>query len=93
MKLIGLISVLLGFLGAGLFYSHYIGFDLQSRYVCPLCPDVDGLNVHPALNFARLTGAIGVLNALFYFVVGSVVWVMVKGARQLVHKAWPLRTK
>jgi hypothetical protein len=89
-KLIGLVSALLGFLGAGLFY---FGFDLQSHYVCPLCPYVDGANVHPALTFARLTAVIGALNALFYFVVGLVVWVMVKGARQLVHKAWPHPTK
>ena len=92
-KLVGLISALLGFVGAGMFYGPYIGLYLEGRYVCPLCPYVDGLRSNPTLTFARLTLTMGMLNTFFFFAVGSVIFLAVTGAKRVVHKAWQPLTK
>jgi hypothetical protein len=65
-----------------MFYANRIGLDSQNSYFCPLCPHVTMLNVHPVMNFAMLTIAVGTLNSLIFSVVGCGLWALLRRARQ-----------
>jgi hypothetical protein len=52
-----------------MFYASRIGFDLESSYLCPVCPHVTMLNVQPILSFAALTLVMGMFNSLAFSVV------------------------
>ena len=60
----------LGFLGAVLFYSPYLGLNAQLGIECVPCPHVTGLWDSNIKAFLRLTLAGGLLNALLFIVIG-----------------------
>ena len=62
-----------GFVGAGVFYSPYLGIDGQTQLVCPLCPHVTMVGVSPLVRFIRLTLGGGILNAASFMLVGCTV--------------------
>src|ERR1700730_5226787 len=82
MRVVVSVSTLLGFVGAAMSYASRIGFDLESSYLCPVCPHVTMLNVHPVLNFAGLTIVMGTLNSLIFSAVGCGVWALLTRTRQ-----------
>jgi hypothetical protein len=63
----------IGFLGASAFYSPYIGLDGQSFIECPFCPNVTIISGTPLQRFFRLTLIMGVLNAILFAGLASLV--------------------
>ena len=72
----------LGFAGAALFYSPYVGFNGQPRLACPLCPNITGEGA-PQIKFIRYTLIGGFLNSAMLLVAGGVVRALVIGWQEL----------
>ena len=79
-----MVFAIVGFVGAGIFYSPYLGIDAQTQLVCPLCPHVTMVGVSPSARFVRLTVGGGILNAASFMLVGCIV---VAITRRLLKKA------
>jgi len=64
----------LGYLTAALLYWPFRGIPgvvtNSSRYICPLCPNVDNLD-SPTVHFIRLTAIIGTVNAVALILIGA----------------------
>lgn len=58
-----------GFVGAGIFYSPYIGFNGQTLWVCPICPYIDAIG-NPKLHFVEFSLGMGLFNAILFIAVG-----------------------
>jgi hypothetical protein len=86
MKGVILVCAILGFLGAAMFYANRIGLDLEKSYLCPACPHVSMLNVHPVLSFLMLTSVMGAPNALILSTIGCGMWALVRRARQVLNQ-------
>jgi hypothetical protein len=80
MWVIGL--VLLGFIGAALFYLPYLGVTGQIQLTCPLCPHVSALG-DPKIKFLRYTLVGGVMNATSFLAFGGVVRLLLVGWQKL----------
>jgi hypothetical protein len=62
----------LGYLGAGLFYGYLLGFDTQTPWTCPVCPNIASLG-NPLHTFLARTVVLGTLNALFLL---GIAWIL-----------------
>jgi len=64
----------LGYLTAAFYYWPFGGIPdvllSSSRYICPLCPNVDSLEP-PTIHFIRGTAIIGTVNAVALIVIGA----------------------
>lgn len=89
MKKWTIICVVVSFSVAALFYSPNIGGSFQMQIECPLCPYVDGLNLHPIENFLRLTFFCGILNTASLLVFALIVFLLFKGGQRI----WRLASK
>ena len=69
--------VLLGYVGAAIFYCPLVGVNAQVQIGCPLCPHIDSLG-NPAFIFLRRVLVLGTLNALTFSFVG---WLVVNSGR------------
>jgi uncharacterized membrane protein len=72
-----LILAAAGFVGAGVFYSPYIGFNGQTPLACPVCPTIFSIG-HPALHFVEFTVVMGIFNAILFVIVGLAVRAFVR---------------
>jgi hypothetical protein len=57
-----------GYIGAGLFYGHLLGFDTQTPLTCLVCPNISSSGTH-LQKFLVRTIVLGTLNALFFLFV------------------------
>ena len=63
-----------GFLGAGVFYSPYLGLKAQTALTCPLCPNTTSCCASLATKFVLYTFVGGTLNAVSLIAVGWIIW-------------------
>jgi hypothetical protein len=72
----------LGYLGAAVFYSYLIGINAQTQIACPVCPHVlsGGTPIH---KFVSRVLILGLLNALFFVLVGWLVISVVRLIRRI----------
>ena len=73
-----------GFVGAVIFYSPYIGIDAQTRYVCPVCTHITGVWGTPLHRFIRSTLVFGILDGALVSLVGAVAFTLVKKLREVI---------
>jgi hypothetical protein len=66
-----------------MFYGYFIGIDSQSLAPCLVCPHVTLANTHPISTFARLTLAMGALNALVFSALGCLLQILVVRMRKV----------
>lgn len=74
---------LLGFFGAGLFYSPYLGLDAGSRIACPLCPHITVVNGSRLARYLNTVLVFGSLNSILLI---AAVFLVLKISRAL--SAW-----
>ena len=79
----GVLAVL-GYIGAGLFYGYLIGFNTQTPFTCPVCPDITSLG-DPLHKFLVRTLILGTLNALFLATVGWCIRGLVAVAKRAIR--------
>jgi len=77
--------VILGFVGAAIFYSPYVGLNLQTRIACPVCPSVLSFG-DPLTKFFRYTLAGGILNAVLFLLLGFIVAAGANDIRRFLSK-------
>jgi hypothetical protein len=78
--LLTLVFLFLGYLGAAISYSHLIGFNTTTPFLCPVCPNIDGLG-DPIPKFIQRVAVPGTFNALLFMMVGWLLVFMVWRAR------------
>lgn len=76
----------LGFIGAALFYSPYIGINAQAQIECPVCPHVTTLRGTPAALFVRSSLLMGIFNAALFVAIGSLGPACVWSVRHVLHR-------
>jgi len=81
-----LACVVAGFVGAAIFYSPYLGIDGQTRYVCPVCPHISGMNGGPVLRYMRFTLISGTLNAALFSMAGAAALTLFKRLRKMISQ-------
>lgn len=74
----------LGYLGAALFYGYLLGFNTQTPFSCPVCPNVlsSGDPVH---KFLIRTLILGTLNALLLVGVGGCLRRLAMVAKRVIR--------
>ena len=60
----------LGYVGAGISYSHLLGLEIDFPYLCPGCPEIFSLGP-PLTKFVSRTLVFGTINAVL---LTAVVW-------------------
>lgn len=65
--------VALGYMGAAATYSYLIGLNIDSRFLCPVCPEIISFGP-PTEKFIRRTIVLGTVNAA---VVASAGWLLI----------------
>ena len=73
----------LGFIGAAVFYSPYIGINAQFGLECPVCPHITTMWGTPLQRFFRFTLVGGIMNAVLFMAVGSLAVFCGRALRRL----------
>ncbi len=89
-KMFTLCCIVLGYLGAAMYYSYLIGVNFQAinvdvRYVCPACPNIDSIG-SPLAKFIGRTLTLGSINATLFLIVGWLIYGPVMLIRLMVKK-------
>jgi hypothetical protein len=80
-RTIAIALVLIGYLSAASYYFNLPGMSDELAYrLCPLCWNIDTVNVSPLAFHIRLTLILGTLNALAYSAIG---WLIILAAIRL----------
>jgi len=76
-----LLFVVLGYLGTANFYSYLIGLNTATRFLCPLCPDIDNSgNALP--KFIWRVAVLGSFNALLFLAAGWFLMFLIRIVRR-----------
>jgi hypothetical protein len=65
--------VAFGYVGAAIYYSHLVGFNVDFPYLCPVCPEILSVG-SPLSKFVWRTITMGTFNAVLFIAVG---WALV----------------
>ena len=70
MSLIIWISLLLGSIGAGIYYAPYLGLNVATEWTCPLCLNITSVAGTPFTRFLKFVAAGGLENSALLIIVG-----------------------
>jgi hypothetical protein len=83
-RTIAIALVLIGYLSAASYYFNLPGMSDELAYrLCPLCWNIDTVNVSPLAFHIRLTLILGTLNALAYSAIGWLIILVAKRLKRL----------
>jgi hypothetical protein len=63
------VLAVLGYIGAGLYYGHFLGFNTQTSLTCPVCPHITIVGT-PFFRLVVRPFVLGTLNAFLFVSAG-----------------------